>query len=65
MRRWKRLLLRGERGQALVEEGILLATLLGALVVGGTWVANTQPGMMKAIDTQIRGDYFLLSLPFP
>jgi hypothetical protein len=65
MRRWKRLLLRGERGQALVEEGILLATLLGALVVGGTWVAKTQPGMMKAIDTQIRGDYFLLSLPFP
>ncbi|HEY6909848.1 MAG TPA: hypothetical protein VI356_10790 [Myxococcales bacterium] len=65
MRRWKRLLLRGERGQALVEEGILLATLLGALVVGGMWVAKTQPGMMKAIDTQIRGDYFLLSLPFP
>ncbi|MGE5049115.1 MAG: hypothetical protein ACM3PC_11130 [Deltaproteobacteria bacterium] len=64
MRRWKRIL-RGERGQALVEEGILLATLLGALVVGGTWVAKTHPGMMKAIDTQIRGDYFLLSLPFP
>jgi hypothetical protein len=65
MRRWKRLLLRGERGQALAEQGILLATLLGALVVGGTWVVKTHPEMMKAMDTQIRGDYFLLSLPFP
>jgi hypothetical protein len=65
MRRgWKRLV-RGEGGQALAEQGILLATLLGALVVGGTWVARTHPEMMKAMDTQIRGDYFLLSLPFP
>jgi hypothetical protein len=65
MRSWKRLLFRGERGQALAEQGILLATLLGALAVGGTWVVKTHPQMMKAIDTQVRGDYFLLSLPFP
>jgi hypothetical protein len=65
MPRWKRLLLRGERGQALVEQGILLATLLGALAVGGAWLIKSHPAMMSAIDHQIRGDYFLLSLPFP
>jgi hypothetical protein len=65
MPRWKRLLLRGERGQALVEEGILLATLLGALAVGGAWLIKSHPAMMSALDQQVRGDYFLLSLPFP
>lgn len=48
-----------------MEQSILLATLLGALAVGGTWLVKTHPAMLHAIDAQIRGDYFLLSLPFP
>ena len=65
MPRWKRLLLHGERGQALVEQGIVLAALVGALAVGATWLIQSHPAMMKAIDQQVRGNYFLLSLPFP
>ena len=61
--RWKRLL--DDRGQALAEHGILLATLLGALALGGTWLMKTHPAMLRALDAQVRGDYFLLSLPFP
>ncbi|HET9751703.1 MAG TPA: hypothetical protein VFP52_02030 [Myxococcales bacterium] len=60
-----RTFLGGESGQALVEQGILLATLLGALALGGAWLVKSHPSMMQAIDTQVRGDYFLLSLPFP
>lgn len=56
---------RGEDGQALVESAVLLATLLGGLAIGGTWLMKTHPGMLRAIDAQIRGSYFLLSLPFP
>lgn len=55
----------GESGQALVEQAILLATLLGVLVAGALWLLRTQPGMIDAIDVQIRGFYFVLSLPFP
>jgi len=55
----------GEEGQALVESSILLATLLGGLAVGGAWLMKTHPEMLNAIDTRIRGAYFLLSLPFP
>ncbi len=62
---WKRFLLRGESGQALTEQGILLATLIGALVLGGTWLMKTHPAMLRALDAQVRGDYFFLSLPFP
>jgi hypothetical protein len=65
MRRALRRLLRSERGQALTEQGILLATLLGALAAGGTWLMKTQPAALRALDAQVRGDYFLLSLPFP
>lgn len=56
---------RGESGQALVEQTILLATLFGALAVGGTWLMKTHPDMINAINIQVRGYYFTLSLPFP
>jgi hypothetical protein len=54
-----------ESGQALVEQSILLATLLGVLAVGSLWLLRTQPEMIHALDVQIRGFYFVLSLPFP
>lgn len=53
------------RGQALIETSLLLATLVGALAVGGSWLVRAHPRMLQAIDRQIRGDYFALSLPFP
>ena len=56
---------RGEDGQALVESSVLLATLLGGLGAGGVWLMRTHPAMLDAIDSRIRGAYFLLSLPFP
>ncbi len=65
MARWQLLWSRGQRGQALVEQGVLLATLLGALAVGGVWLMKTHPEMMNALNTQIRSYYFVLSLPFP
>jgi len=55
----------GEEGQALVESSLLLATLFGGLALGGAWLMKTHPEMLNAIDTRIRGAYFLLSLPFP
>ena len=55
----------GQSGQALVEQGMLLATLLGGLAVGGVWLMKTHPDMMNAINIQIRSYYFVLSLPFP
>ena len=63
--RWKKLRARGQSGQALVEQGILLATLLGGMAVGGVWLMKTHPDMMNAINIQIRSYYFVLSLPFP
>jgi Flp pilus assembly pilin Flp len=57
--------LRSQKGQALVEQGILLATLVGALAVGGVWLMRTHPDMMNAINIQVRSYYFVLSLPFP
>jgi hypothetical protein len=55
----------GEQGQALVESSVLLATLLGALAIGGAWLMKTHPEMLRAVDARLRGYYFLLSLPFP
>lgn len=57
VRRW--------RGQALVETSVLLATLLGALAVGGMWLMRTHPRMLHAIDLGVRGYSFALSVPFP
>jgi len=57
--------LRAEDGQALVESGILLATLIGGLAVGGVWLMRAHPDMLRALDAHVRGSYFLLSLPFP
>jgi hypothetical protein len=53
------------RGQALVETSLLLAALVGALAVGGLWLLRAHPRMLQAIEIAIRGDYFVLSLPFP
>ena len=64
-KRWRELCRRGQSGQAVVESGILLATLVGGLAVGGTWLMKTHPDMMNAIDIYMRGFYFTLSLPFP
>ena len=64
-RRWRELARRGQSGQAVVESGILLATLIGALAVGGVALNKTHPDMMNAIDIYMRGFYFTLSLPFP
>jgi hypothetical protein len=57
--------LRAEDGQALVESGILLATLIGGLALGGAWLMRAHPDMLRALDAHVRGSYFLLSLPFP
>ena len=56
---------RPPRGQAMIETSLLLATLVGALAVGGSWLVRAHPRMLRAIEMQIRGDYFALSLPFP
>lgn len=56
--------LRGEAGQALTEQSILLATLVGGLAVGGVWLMKTHPEMINAINLQVRSYYYLLSLPF-
>lgn len=56
---------RGEHGQALVESSLLLATLVGGLAAGGIWLMRTHPYLMTALDAQVRGFYFSLSLPFP
>ena len=54
----------GEGGQALVEQSLLLATLLGALASFGLWLMKAHPEMLDAIDVQVRSQYFVLSLPF-
>lgn len=54
-----------QRGQALTETGLLLATLLGGLAVGGLWLMKAHPEMLNAIDIEVRGYYFTISLPFP
>ena len=60
-----RLRRRRERGQALVEEGLLLTALLSAGAAGTVWLAKTNPDLLNALDVHVRGFYFLLSLPFP
>src|SRR5207253_144298 len=52
----------GEDGQALVESSLLLAAVVGALAVGGLWLMRTHPGLLQALDAQLRGFYFALSL---
>ena len=44
---------------------MLLATLLGALAVGGVWLLRAHPQMLHAMDIAVRSYYFALSLPFP
>jgi hypothetical protein len=61
----KRPVCRDRRGQALVETSLLLATLVGALAIGGTWLLRAHPEMMHAIDIAVRSHSFALSLPFP
>jgi hypothetical protein len=53
------------RGQALVETSVLLATLVGALAVGGLWLMRAHPELLHAIDVSVRSFYFAVSLPFP
>jgi len=57
--------MRPARGQALIETSLLLATLVGALAVGGLWLVRAHPRMLRALEIAVRGDYFALSLPFP
>jgi hypothetical protein len=56
-------LFRGQRGQALVEQGVLLAALAGVGAAGGTWLMKTHPDLLNALDIHVRGIYFVLSLP--
>ena len=63
--RWRVLWRTGQRGQALTEQGLLLATLLGGLAVGGVWLMKTHPQMLNLINLQVRSYYFTLSLPLP
>jgi hypothetical protein len=63
--RWRSLRAWGQSGQALVEQGVLLATLLGGLAVGGVWLMKAHPQMLDMFNIQIRSYYFMLSLPFP
>ena len=65
LRRLARLWRSGQHGQALTETGLLLATLLGGLAVGGLWLMKAHPELINAINSQVRGYYFALSLPFP
>ena len=62
--RWRRMW-KDQRGQALTEQGVLLATLLGGLTVGTLWLMKEHPDMMNALNIQIRSYYFVLSLPVP
>jgi Flp pilus assembly pilin Flp len=55
--------LRGQRGQALVEQGVLLAALAGVGAAGGTWLMKVHPDLLNALDIHVRGIYFVLSLP--
>jgi hypothetical protein len=48
-----------------VESSLLLATLVGGLAMGGTWLMRTHPRMLQALDAHLHGFYFALSLPFP
>lgn len=57
--------IRDQSGQALVEQGVLLAALLGVGAAGGVWLLKTHPDLMNALDLHFRGIYFVLSLPFP
>jgi hypothetical protein len=63
--RWKRLWRSGQSGQALVESSVLLVTLLGGLLVGGTWLMKSHPDAMNALNIYVQGIYFTYSLPFP
>ena len=63
--RWAWRFLRSERGQALVEQGVLLTALLCAAAVGGAWLLRAHPQMLNAIHIAVRSYYFALSLPFP
>lgn len=70
LRFWARVAMRhprlaSQRGQSVVESSVLLATLLGGLVVSGVALNKTHPDMMNAINIQVRGFYYMLSLPFP
>jgi hypothetical protein len=61
LRRWKS----AAKGQALVEQGVLLASLLGAGAVGTLWLMREHPDLLNALNVHLRGIYFVLSLPFP
>ena len=56
---------RSARGQALLETSLLLATLVGALAVGGVWLMRAHPQMLDAIGISVRSYYFAISLPVP
>jgi hypothetical protein len=57
-------LLRGESGQALTEQALLLATLVGVGAAGGAWLMHTHPDLINALSVHARSVYFVVSLPF-
>ena len=56
--------LRGESGQALTEQALLLATLVGVGAAGGAWLMHTHPDLINALSVHARSVYFVVSLPF-
>lgn len=62
--RWKKLWRAGQRGQAVTETALLMF-LIFVLGIATDWLMRSHPQMLNAIDTHVRGFYFVLSLPFP
>lgn len=56
--------LRSESGQALTEQALLLAALVGTGVAAGGWLMRTHPDLINALGVHARSVYFVLSLPF-
>jgi hypothetical protein len=65
MRRFLVRFVRCQSGQALAEQAVLLAAVLGSGAAGAAWLMQTHPDLLNAFDVHVRGVYFVLSLPFP
>jgi len=56
--------LRSESGQALTEQALLLAALVGVGTVGAGWLMKAHPDLLNALSVHARSVYFVVSLPF-